>query len=251
MSDVIKTPADEQMSAEPSKKELLLATAAALEEDTLTLRANTSSASSEVVRDFKSPLGNVPWTLEQFFKGNIDLDQELISRFPNMPLMLTFKSRMMGSNQRRGVATLSNQDGSAMVMIDVNGETGTVQFSYTFGSMLTLRFIMDELSDADRTRWLELMHRKQGGLTFLWGQSRWQRDYMICIRREYYTSLLAYSRNNFEAAVRMTPDVSRELIKWLGSFWKPEQPKPAAKPLPPAQKPTLAEDETPPPLLTW
>lgn len=249
------TPPLNTQPVEPDKRELLLAAAAALENDTKTLRPSADSASAEVVKEFKSPLGNVPWTLEQFFKGSIDLDQELISRFPNMPLMLTFKSRSMGSNTRRGVATLSNQDGSAMLMADVNGETGTVQFSYTFGSMLTLRFVLDDLSDMDRGRWLELMQRKQGGLTFLWGQARWQHDYMICIRRQHYTSLMAYSKNNFEAAVRMTPEVTRELIKWLGEFWKPggtsTNTNMPTKPLAASKKPTAPDEDTPPPLLTW
>jgi hypothetical protein len=107
--------------------------------------------------------------------------------------------------------------------------------SFTLGSMLTLRFTMNELSELDRTRWLELMQREEGGLAFLWGQTRWSNDYVICIARKYFTNFYAFSPHNFEAAVRLTPGVIKQLLEWLEDIWSSSPPV----------------DETPPTLLTW
>lgn len=170
-----------------------------------------------------------PWTLQQFFNGEIDLDAELARRFPNTPLMsvVSFRSNP-AARQKRGVATLSTQDNAATVTVDADAETRIVQFSFSYGSMLTLRFRLDELSDMDRTRWLELMRRDSGGLAFLWGQARWEKDYMVCVSRKYFTNIYAFSPANFEAAARLTPDVARQLLNWLENYWK--QPPPSDEP---------------------
>lgn len=195
------------------------------------------SKSEAFAAEMKAPLGNVPWTLEQFFKGKIDLDKELVMRFPNMPLMSVISFRNLGSNTHRGVATLSTADGGATLVVDATATgTRTVLFSFTYGSMLTMRFKLDSLSELDRSRWLDLMRRKQSGLTFLWGQARWENDYIICVSRKHYTSLLAFSKNEFEAAVRLTPNAMKQLVDWIEGFWK-------SAPVPP--------EEEPPKLLTW
>lgn len=181
------------------------------------------------------PHDNTPWILQQFFNGEVDLDAELTQRFMHMPVMASVSFRSMGTKSQRGVATLSAQDGSAQVIIDVDSTTHVTQMSYTFGSMLSLRFQLRELSDADRARWVDLMRRPEGGLAFLWGPSRWEHDYLICIVRKYFTNLFAFSPHNFEAGIRMTPSVTRELLDWLEKFWKA------------AEKPK----EEPPTLLTW
>jgi hypothetical protein len=178
----------------------------------------------------KSP----PWTLQQFFNGEIDLDVELGKRFPGMPLMSSINFRTLGTRTGRGVATLTTADAGAAVIFDADAATREVQVSFTYGSMLTLRFSLDQLSDMDRTRWLELMRREQGGLAFLWGPARWEHDYVICIARKYFTNFYAFSPHNLESAVRMTPDVTKKLLNWLVEFWK--SPPPSAEP---------------PKLLTW
>lgn len=178
---------------------------------------------------------NTPWVLQQFFNGEVDLDVELAQRFQSMPVMATINFRSTGTKSKRGVATMTTQDGSAQVIIDVDAVSKIAQFSFTFGSMLTLRFKLDELSDVDRSRWLELMRRKEGGLTFLWGPNRWDHDYLICVSRRYFTNLYAFSPHNFEAVIRMTPEITRSLLNWLETFWKESAP---------------AKDE-PPALLTW
>jgi hypothetical protein len=192
------------------------------------VRSDQNAQSSDIVSS------NPPWTLQQFFNGEIDLDAELVKRFSSMPLMSTIHFRSLGTRTGRGVATLTTVDGAASVILDADAATHVVQMSFTFASMLTLRFTLDSLSDVDRKRWLELMRREQGGLAFLWGPTRWENDYVICLSRKYFTNLYAFSPNNFEAAIRMTPEVTKKLLAWLEDFWK--------KPLP---------EEAPPKLLTW
>jgi hypothetical protein len=176
-----------------------------------------------------------PWTLQQFFNGEIDLDVELSKRFPTMPMLSIVKFRTLGTNSSRRVATLSTQDGAASLIVDADVATKVVQLSFTLGSMLTLRFGVSDLSDMDRNRWVELMRRDQGGLAFLWGPSRWAQDYMICIARKYFTNLYCFSPHNFEAGVRLTPAVTKQLLDWLEELWKA----------------TFDADEDSPPLLTW
>lgn len=180
------------------------------------------------------PASSTPWPLQQFFAGDIELDTELGQRFPNMPVMSRISFREMGEKRKRGVATLMNQDGAAQVIIDVDSSSRMIQMSFTYGAMLTLRFRLVELSDMDRTRWLELMQREQGGLAFLWGAARWEQDYVICVARRHFTNWYAFSPNGFEAGVRMTPDATRKLLKWLVALWTPQP-----------------EDTTPDHLLTW
>lgn len=179
------------------------------------------------------PDNTPPWTLQQYFNGEIDLAVELSNRFSSTPLMSVIRFRTLGTHTERGVATISTPDGSADVIFDVDAKTKIVQVSFTFGSMLTLRFSLREL--VDRHRWLELMRREEGGMAFLWGPSRWEKDYVICIARRYYSNFYAFSPNGYEAAVRLTPDVTTKLLDWLEGYWKDED------------KPS----EEPPPMLTW
>ncbi len=177
-----------------------------------------------------------PWTLQQFFSGSIDLDVELSKRFPAMPMLSIIKFRTLGSESGRRVATLSTQDGAASLVFDADMKTKIVQLSFTLGSMLTLKFQLTELTDSDRNYWLDLMQRDAGGLAFLWGQSRWANDYIICIARKYFTNFYAFSTNNFDAAVRLTPTVTKQLMDWLEEIWKAEND---------------GGSDEPPPLLTW
>jgi hypothetical protein len=164
------------------------------------------------------PPASAPSTLQQFFNGEIDLDDELSKRFPAMPVMSTAHFRMM--HAKHGVATLSTQDGAAMVMVDVDVDSRAVQFAFNVRSMLTFRFHLAELGDMDRSGWLEMMRREQGGLSFLWGKARWESHYVICAVHQYFTNLYAFSPQHFEAAARLTPDVTRQLVNWLENFWK-------------------------------
>ena len=199
---------------------------------------SASAKPTNIVKANDAPLAqatnNPPWSLQQFFNGEIDLDVELSRRFPSMPMMSIIKTRSLGTNTGRKVAELSSQDGAATMIIDADTVSKVIQLSFTVGSMLTLKFVMNELSNMDRDRWIELMRRDSGGLAFLWGTKRWASDYLICITRKHFTNLYAFSPSNFEAGVRLTPTVTKEILDWLEKIW--DEPEP---------------DDEPPQLLTW
>ena len=178
--------------------------------------------------------GSAPVLLQQFFNDQIDLSAELATRFPSLPLMSVIRFRKLEGKSQRGVATLSTPDGVAAAVIDADATSGSIQLSFSYGSMMSLRFRMDELSSMDRSRWLELMRRDQGGVAFLWGQARWEQDYVICVTRRHFASIYAFSHHGFEAAVRLTPDVTKQLLDWLEKFWHSNAP-----------------GDEPPKLLTW
>ena len=135
----------------------------------------------------------------------------------------------------RKVATLSTQDESASLILDADTINKEIQLSFTFGSMITLRFRMSDLSDVDRRHWLELMQREQGGLAFLWGPQRWANDYLICITRKTFSNIYAFSPNNFEAAARLSPQMTDKLLEWLDEVWQSDAP----------------DESEPPQMLTW
>jgi|GEM_PF-688569 len=178
-----------------------------------------------------------PWTLQQFFDGEIDLEQELLKRFPTVPAMTAIKFRTLGMNSGRKVATLTAQDGSSSIIIDADVETKVVQVSFTLGSMMTLRYQLNDIPANNRERWLELMRRDKGGLAFLWNEQRWREDYLICISREYSTNIFAFSPRNFESAVRISKNVTAQLLDWLEEVWNTEP------------EPDSGDDDAP--LLTW
>ena len=130
---------------------------------------------------------------------------------------------------------LSMQDGAATVRVDVDLSTGVTVFAFTFRSMLSLNFKLDQLGSAHREHWADLIRRERAKPAFLWGPARWESDYLITVVHHYYTNLYAFSANNFEAAARLTPDVTHNLLDWLDDLWQTSV--------------TPDEDETP--LTTW
>ncbi len=205
-----------------------------LKPESLAIEVNRTIEPPLIPESSPSPV-QPPWTLEQFFNGEIDLDLELSKRYPSMPMMAQVQTRTLGSTSGRRVFTLTTQDGSASLILDADLKTKIVQLSFTLGSMLTLRFTLDTLSDMDKTRWMELMRREQGGLAFLWGQNRWESDYLICISRKHHTNFFAFSPHNFDAGIRLTPPMTKQLLMWLEDVWKSDAPP--------------KEDSAP--LLTW
>lgn len=163
-----------------------------------------------------------PWLLQQFFQGDIKLDEELNGRFPSLPVMSTIKTRVAGTKIPRAVAMLSTQDNSAGVIFDADKASRMVQISFITNSMLSLRFSLRSLNNVDRARWVTLMKREKGGVAFLWGPKRWEEDYIISVSKRYYTSLFAFSTRHYEAAVRLIPEVTISLMEWLEEFWNEE-----------------------------
>lgn len=157
----------------------------------------------------------IPPILHSFFKKNPNaLNRELVRRYPIMPLL----SVIYFHKEEQGVISMTSQDGTASLFVDVNDQH--LQFTFTYRSMMSLKFNLRELSELDRIAWMEnLLNRKEEPV-FLWGASRWEKDYLIFIPHHYYTSLFAFSPSNFEAAVRIVPKVSEELVEYLKRVWE-------------------------------
>jgi hypothetical protein len=172
--------------------------------------ASTSSAPPSVV----------PWTLQHYFDGEIDLIKELAGRFPQVPLMSLISLRDVGVKNRRSVATISTQDGAASLTAEVDVLSRAVQFTFALNSMLALRFCPGKLSAMDRTQWMEPLRREAGEAAFLWDQARWQSDFLIGAAHKNFTQLFAFSPNHVEAAARLTPDVAHKLLDWLEHAWR-------------------------------
>jgi len=81
-----------------------------------------------------------------------------------------------------------------------------------------MRFQLENLSPYDKRRWLDLM-RRDIGVAFLWTSQRWEADYAIFVLRPHYIRLYAFSPHRFEASVRITHPVARQLINWLDMRW--------------------------------
>ena len=160
-----------------------------------------------------------PWALQHYFAGEIDLIRELATRFPQVPVMSLFHTRQVGTQTRRGVATLSTQDGAAHVIVELDTPSQALQFTFGISSVLALRFAVGRLTAAERGQWLEAMRRESGEPAFLWGQNRWGSDYLISAAQRNYSILFAFSPLHVEAAARLTPEVTRRLLDWLEFYW--------------------------------
>ncbi len=162
----------------------------------------------------------VPWALQHYFDGEIDLIKELIGRYPQIPVMSLIHTREVGVKTRRGVATLSTQDGAAGLIAEIDAPSRAVQFTFTISSMLALRFSPGRLTQMDRMQWVEPIRRETGEIAFLWNQMRWENDYLIGAASKNFTNLFAFSPDHVEAAARLTPEVTRKLLDWLDLYWK-------------------------------
>jgi len=160
-----------------------------------------------------------PWLLQQFLDGYVDLEAELLERYPNLPLMSVLKTRTLAQNSMHQVATLVTPDDSASVIFDIDHPANLAELTFSLSGMFSMTFNLDRPDTIDRPRWLEIMERRQAGLTFLWGASRWEGDYLVWIMRRYQTNLYAFSPTGATASVRMTPDVTRQLLAWLRKLW--------------------------------
>lgn len=180
----------------------------------------TIPARSEPAMTAQQPEVNpAPWILQRHFDGDIDLDKELNTRFYAMPVLSTFKARRLDAGF--ATAMLTTQDGAAALRVDVDVREETVDFVFILRSMLGLKFTFRQIGEGQRSRWLQLIRHQEASPAFFWGPTRWRSDYLIAVAHQYYTNLYAFSSNNFEAASRITPDVTAELLDWLGELWKP------------------------------
>ena len=166
-----------------------------------------------------APPPGAPLILQHFFDGAIDLDKELTARFANMPLLSVVRVRQFGGRVRSGAALMTAQDGSAAILVELDAASKDMMFTYTFAGMLGLSFQLSALSDMDRAHWIDPMRREGGEIAFLWNQSRWENDYLICAAHKHHTNLFAFSSHHTQAAARLTTDVSRKLLTWIAGYW--------------------------------
>jgi hypothetical protein len=169
---------------------------------------------------------DAPWVLQQYLQGQIDLDKELASRFPAMPVMSQIHVHAYGGKVNRSMATIATQDGAASLLVDVDSSTRGVQFTFQLNSMIGLKFSPGRLSDMDRAHWMDTMRRSQterrpGDIAFLWGAMRWESDYLICAARKHFTNIYAFSPHHIECATRLTEEVTNQLLDWLDGYWTP------------------------------
>lgn len=162
-----------------------------------------------------------PWLLQQFLDGAIDLESELFERFPNAPLLSVAKFRRLADNSTHQVAALLAQDEDATLHIDIDPARNLAHFTFALSGMFSQRYVLENPEAIDRPRWLDLMERRQAGLTFLWSENRWQSDYLIWVVRRYSTHVFAFSPTGSAATARLTPEVTRETLRWLGNLWNP------------------------------
>jgi len=160
-----------------------------------------------------------PVTIKQFLRGEIDLDTELARRFANAPLLTSIaRSPQDTRPASRATAMMTSQDGGSMLSFDIYSDQNISEATFTLSHMLALRFHMADLSTYDRRRWLDLM-RREAGVAFLWTSRRWEEDYFIFVLRPHYVRMYAFSPQRFEASVRLTHPVARQLINWLDMRW--------------------------------
>lgn len=169
---------------------------------------------------------SAPVALQQFFSGEIDLDAELSRYFLNAPLLAhaRFVPAPGEPVRRQATAMFSCQDDSAMMVVNApikNEPDASLEFNIVLSSSLAMRFNLNGLSRTDRLRWLDLM-RRENGIAFLWTRDRWEQPYIIFVVREYFARLYAFSPHGLEAAVRMVPDMVKEMLDWLQNLWFPE-----------------------------
>lgn len=169
------------------------------------------------------PATKTPWLIEQYLDGDIDLDAELSQRLPMMPLLSIIHFRETGRKHPRSVASLSTQDSAAALVIEVDVATSAIQFSFIHSAMLSLNFQPEGLSNKDRAEWLKHVRLRDKAPGFLWGQLRWETDYLISFAHKYYTTFYAFSPNNISAAARITPEATQKLVRWLDDLWSTDK----------------------------
>lgn len=179
-------------------------------------------------------LDHAPVLLQQFFLYESDLDDVLHARYTNAPLIshVRFTPKPGQPTQRLATAVFSTQDDSSQLFMDAHrfdDGRAALEITFTLSSALSLRFGIDPLLAVDRAEWLQ-QARRPDGMSILWTRDRWERPYMLMVRREKYARLYTFAPAGTEAAARLTPDMADSLVEWLHGLWfpAPEQARAAS-----------------------
>lgn len=181
---------------------------------------------------------SAPAMLQQFFAGEIDLDDDLAQRFANAPLLAHLRLVPQAGEplRRRATAIFGSNDDAATLTVDAAlDETAALTFTFTLFGALALRFHLSPLVESDRQRWVELL-RRDNGITVLWTRERWEQPHLILVTREGFGRLYAFSPQGIESAARLTPNMVVGLVDWLEALWFAEWPLPDPQPAPDEQR---------------
>lgn len=164
---------------------------------------------------------SAPPFLQKFLKLEADLDGELAKQASAAPLMSTISldPRRPKGDEPRVMALLASQDEGSHMRIEIHPNYDMTSVAFSVKSMLTLRFNLPNLDVDERYNFLDMLRRDQG-ITFLWTPDRWERDFLIFIKREFFTRVYAFSAAN-EATARLTSEVIGSLTDWLEKAWFP------------------------------
>ncbi len=163
-----------------------------------------------------------PWLIEQHQYGRINIYEELTIRYPSLPLLTIIKTRESRSPSQPTLMVMSAPDGMAGLVAEVKPNTRQLQLAFTYGSVMTMRFVFDELNANVCIDWLDMLRRPQDGTAFLFTEARWEKDYLITVVRKKFACIYGFSRNGFEAAMRMTDEVKNHFHDALRRAWSLE-----------------------------
>jgi hypothetical protein len=184
---------------------------------------------AEVTESGRAIQSGAPYILQQFFLGKIDLDVELMKRFPGTPLLSSASfTPAPGKRARRGFAVFKSQDEAAAAVLDLQGTEGMLEASFLQRGMIGVRFNLGQVVETQRKRFLDLMHRPNG-IAILWTRERWESDYLVFVVRERFARIYAFG-DRYEAACRLPPDILNDMVKWFSGFWATDAETPDAKP---------------------
>lgn len=164
---------------------------------------------------------SAPLMLQRFLRLETDLDKELAKRSSNAPLLssLVLNPRRPTANDRQLLASIASQDNGAYMEVEIDPDSDITNFAFTVKSMLTLRFNLPRLDLDERRTFIERA-RREFGVAFLWTRERWENDYLVFVRQEYFSRVYAFSRN-IEATARLTTQSMGDWMDWLERCWFP------------------------------
>lgn len=171
-----------------------------------------AAASAPAIPPRRPGESDPPAWLVAAMNGENDLDHDWAARYAGMPLLTLFHTARSGA-----FAMLTTQDGAAGLTVSSDAARQP-SFTYTWGGMIGLRFSPARLTDSDRARWVELMRQPTPEPIFLWGQSRWESDFLICVAHRHYLNVYAYGQGR-EAGIRMTLETAARWVTWLAGRW--------------------------------
>lgn len=165
-----------------------------------------------------------PWLLQRFLDAEIDLPTELFERFGFPPMFSVIKTRPLAEKLTHQVTTLSTQDDSGQIIIDIDPAANFASFTFAHGGLLSQCYTLNDPASIDRDRWLNLMERREAPFTFLWNATRWQHDYLIWVNTRPATFIYAFTPSGQSATARLTPEVSAKLFAWMRRVWRTPTP---------------------------